>query len=240
MVLISLVSVLAIGCGDTQKDYVFTGTVPTGNTGNVRFLLDRAAAQEAVIPNSSRSADIDFYNSAGTLVLSTSAPLVATENSFEVTVTGVPITATSYELTIRDAEGVPLIVYSDDIAIPVNNTVTADLDFADETVPALASVSLTPATVTLTITNNTTPTAQLLVSGTYANGDTVPFSTTGNTSTNRTITFSSDDLDVANVSAAGLVQAIGEGNAAISAVVTSNGATRNDSTNVEVIDNRTF
>lgn len=238
MVLISLVSVLAIGCGDTQKDYVFTGTVPTASTGNVRFLLDRvaAAAQAADIPNASRTAYIEFFDASGASVgaptFPTSAPLDGTgARQFEVVVTGVPASAVEYELTIYDANNVPLWFFTDDIAISVGNTVTADLDLALEDEVELVSVDVTPATAALT---NVSRTVQLAVFGTYSNGDQLTLTSFTNTSLSTFVTFAVTEGASVNVTTTGLVSAIANGNSTVTATVSSYGNTASDISNVSV------
>lgn len=237
MVLISLVSVLAIGCGDSQKDYVFTGTVPTASTGNVRFLLDRLAApaQAADIPNVSRSAYIEFFDaenrSVGAPAFPTSAQLTGTgAQQFEVVVTGVPASAVAYELTIYDANNIPLLFFTDNIAISVGNTVTADLDEALEQSVDLVSVDLTPATAALT---NMSRTVQLTVFGTYSNGDQLNLTSFTNTSLDTYVDYEIEGEGV-NVTATGLVTAVFNGNTTVRAIVTSYGNTANDSASVSV------
>lgn len=241
MVLISLVSVLAIGCGDTQEEYVFTGTVPTANTGNVRFLLDRVAAQSAEIPNASRSVYIEFFNSAGVSVGAPSFPTTAQLNGtgaqdFEVLVTGVPANAVAYEVTVYDginpATAIPLVTFVGDLAVSVGNTVTADLDEALEDLTGINTVLVTPDPISLI---NGTTTAQVSVTGTFDNGDVRNLTSFTNTSTNTYVTFSVTSGSSVNVSAAGLVTAIANGNSTVTAVVTSYGTSANDSANAVVV-----
>ncbi len=234
MVLISLVSVLAIGCGSSNEEYVFTGTVPTANTGNVRFLLDRVAAQAADIPAESRSIYIEFFDAAGVSVGAPSFPTTAQltgtgAQDFEVLVTGVPASAVAYEVTVYDgatpATSIPLVTFVGDINISVGNTVTADLDEALEDLTGINTVLVTPDPINLT---NTTTTAQVSVTGTFDNGDVRNLTSFTNSSANTFVTFSFTGT-AANVSAAGLVTAIANGNSTITAVVSSYGTSANDS-----------
>ncbi len=229
MILISLVSVLAIGCGSSQKDYVFTGNVPSTTTGNVRFLLDRALAQEGIIPVSSRSFEVEFFNSAGASVLLTNGSLAANESKFEVTVTGVPVSAVDFSLTIYDGPivsgavtGVPLLNYADDISVPAGNTITVDLDLATRVAVTLSSVRVNPNPVNL----NVSTTRRLAVDVTYSNGDTFLNFPLGNTSSSQVV-FASTNATIANVTpgglvaGGGLVQGVASGNTTITATVTS-------------------
>ena len=240
MVLISLVSVLAIGCGDSQKDYVFTGTAPSANTGDVRFLLDRepVVAQEGDIPNPSRSFAVDFFNAAGDVVLATNGNLDPTVNKFQVDVTGVPSSAVDFVLTIYDGpivggavSGVPLRSFSDDITIVVGNLTVANLELATELNVSLSAVTVSPNPSF--VLSNTAATRQLTVQGTYSNGDLVTFPLPSNTSS-LTVVLASSNSTVANVSASGLVRGLANGNASITAAVTSYGVTRNGNTTATV------
>lgn len=235
MVLISLVSVLAIGCGDSQQEYVFTGTVPTANTGNVRFLLDRVAAQAVDIPNASRNVRINFFDADGDefgAPFPTTAALRGSgAEDFEIVVTGVPASATSYEVVVLDANGIPLVSFVGNVAVSVGNTVTANLDAAAEDDDLLSAVLVTPDPINLT---NTTTTAQVSVTGTFATGDIVNLTSYTNTSANTFVTFSVTSGSAVNVSAAGLVTAIANGNSTVTAVVTSYGTSANDSANAVV------
>lgn len=246
MALISLVSVLAIGCGDTQE-YVFTGTVPNANTGSVLFMLDRVepAAQAADIPNQSRSVTVDFFNAAGDSVgpdFPVTVELDGTDAaSFDVLIQNVPASATSFLLTVYDGEGIPLVEFEDDIAIVIGQTVTVDLDLAQEDAVVLTKVNLTIAPAALNVSAgagastaaNASSTGRATVTTEYSNGELLPVALPLSNTSNRTVVITSSNTSVANVSATGVVTAVSNGTANFVARVTS--YTQNVSSNTVVV-----
>ena len=258
MALISLVSVLAIGCGDTQ-DYVFTGTVPSTH-GNVLFALDRLAptAQVAAdIPSQSDRVTVEFFDINGDpveittfdsngnpveIVTSKDYELEGTEPGlFEIPVEGVHVSATSFLLTVYDDEDIPLVEFQDDIAIVPGQTVPVDLNVAQEDAVVLTKVNLTIAPAALNVSAgagastaaNASSTGRATVTTEYSNGELLPVALPLSNTSNRTVVITSSNTSVANVSATGVVTAVSNGTANFVARVTS--YTQNVSSNTVVV-----
>src|SRR5688500_6743420 len=105
MLLVSLISLFAIGCGDSQEDFVFTGTAPNAGTGNLVFQF--VQAQAGVVPLGTTTLAFDFYNTDnpadGSVIFTATSAFANT-----VTVLGVPVAARSVIITCYDDDGHPI------------------------------------------------------------------------------------------------------------------------------------
>ncbi len=230
LMLISLVSLFAVGCGDSREEYVFTGTAPTATVGNLTFQFDQVAtAQQAgLVPAGTTSLQFRFY--ANTTANDTDLVYEATAPYADsVTVENVPTTAVFVRVTAYGANGVPLAVLTGNFQVIAGATVPVDL--STPTAVTFDSIGVSPDTVALTLGTNGNNSAQLTVVGNFSNVQSVTFPAS---SFAANAEFTSSNPAVATVSTTGLIEAVSNGSAVITTEYTVNGVTRADTTTVTV------
>jgi hypothetical protein len=227
VLIISLVSLFALGCGDDQDDFVFTNTNNVA-TGNVVFQFARA--QAATVPTDTATLVFDFFNStvpsAGALIYSAESPFANV-----VTVTGVPVDARSVVVTCYDVDGQPIAdLFAVITVLPGVNT-NADLSNANVNPITFDSITVTPDPVDLVLGTQNNSTAQLLVTGNFSNGESIQFTTAENAANG---TFMSNAPGVATVSESGLVSGVSAGATTVDVTYEVNGVVRSTNVDVEV------
>ena len=230
LLLISLVSLIAVGCGDSREEYVFTGTAPTATVGNLTFQFDQAAtAQQAgLVPAGTTSLQFRFY--ANTTANDTDLVYEATAPYADsVTVENVPNTAVFVRVTAYGANGVPLAVLTGNFRVIAGATVPVDL--STPTAVTFDSIGVSPDAVTLTLGTNGNDSAQLTIVGNFSNVQSVTFPAS---SFAANAEFTSSNPAVAAVSTTGLIEAVSNGTAVITTEYSLNGISRTDTTTVTV------
>jgi hypothetical protein len=194
VLLLTLVTLFTVGCGDSGEDFVVTGNnnVNPATTGNLTFQF--VAAQAATVPAATEQLTFDFFNANGDVILSDDAAFAGT-----VTIPNVPVSATDVLITAYGPGGVPLVTIEDEVGVAGGSTAVVDLSDAVITEVDLVSVAATPAAVALDVDGPLTQ--QLSFTGTFSNGDVVPLAA----ATGATFAFSGFDPAVVSVSATGLV-----------------------------------
>lgn len=211
-VLLSVVSLLAIGCGSSTtsgSDFVFTGGSNSGaGTQNLTFQFVQAQAVE--VPENTASLRFDLYDGpagTGTLLFTQTEAFAPSITLFDV-----PLTVQSVVITAITQDGVPIGV------------LTADVNIAPETdnVVDLSNVNFEPIT----------PTALTLSPDPLILGDeeTGSFLNTVLLSNNTSLLIPSADITytianplVANVSTDGQFTSVQNGNTTVTAQYALNG-----------------
>lgn len=213
LALVGLLSFLAVGCGDSSDDFVYSGnnnsTTPVAGTGNVTFRFVQAQ-QAATVPTATTRLRFEFFNAQG---LSAGSP-VTLDYAESVTVQNVPVAATNAVVTALDSRGDALGTLRFTFTVLANQTVVAvPAGATPPTGPALATLTLTPATANLNVGQTVQLTASpRLDDGTAASGGTA--------------FFLSSDSAVANVTSTGMVTAVGDGTTTINASYSLGNVTR--------------
>lgn len=222
--LISLVALVAVGCGDSNEDYVFTGTNPgPANTGNVTFQFERLVAAKIGVPTATQILEFEFYNSQGVAIANANGvanPFYSAPYADTITVPNVPVGAVDYLVTARTGgtPSIPLAQYGGDLTVVAGSTVViTDADVAE---PITFGINA-GADFTLAVG----ATKQLVVLGTFSNGET--YTATADAD------FSSNNA-TANVTANGLVTGVSVGSAVVTATVELLGVDYTDAVNVTV------
>lgn len=215
--LVALVSLFAVGCGDSGEDFVVTGNNGGGgaNTGAVTFQFQRA---QQTVPTATAFFDIRFFNANGAQVFEAlNVPFNTT-----VTINNVPTSATSAVVTAKNAAGVPL------------QTINYTIGFNGATGTATPG---TATDVTFTALDTTPSNVSVAVGATAATSSSVSFSDGTSLSAaaaGGALSFTSSNAAVATVSAAGVITGVSAGTATVTASYVLNGVTRTDTVTVTV------
>ena len=152
-----LLSVTVTGCGDGQKDFVFTNTgvppAPVVGTGNLTFNFVQAQGV-ITVPLGTTTLDFTFYDGP-----SQSGNITKTDSqayASSVTVVDVPSNTQSYRIVALNANGAPLATATGSVTVVVGQTITVDV---------------TGVTVTLTLPTNTPLNVLVSNNGTGNAGD---------------------------------------------------------------------
>lgn len=230
MLVLSLVSLIAVGCGDSRDDYVFTGSAPNpASTGNLTFQFQRPAAQQAgLVPAGTTSLLFEFFDSAE----SDHDDLVhaaATAYANSVTVQNVPASATYVRVTAYSEGSHPLALFTASFRVVPGGSTPVDL--SNPTPITFDRLGVTPAPLALSLAAGGLNSDQLVLTGLYSNGQSVGFATNSYLAN---ATFTSSDDSVATVSDSGRVDAIANGSANITATYIVDGVTRSGVSTVTV------
>ncbi len=230
--LVSLVTLFTVGCGDSRDSYVYNGNPPASpNTGNLTFQFQQqqtTAQQAGIVPAGTTSLLFEFFSTTS----GNDTDLVHEDNvayASQVTISGVPTSAVFVRVTAYSASGVPLAVFTGNFEVAIGATTPVDL--SAPTAVTFDSLTVSPATLALSLAEGGTDSAPLTLVGNFSNGQTVAFPS--NTFV-ANADFSSSDTDVATVSSSGVVQAVGNGEADITATYTLNGVEQSATTTVTV------
>jgi hypothetical protein len=173
VLLLVTVSTIA-GCGDSEENYVFTGTAGnTPTTGSLTFNFNQAN-----IPADVQQLLFDFYtgaNGTGANVLSTQRPFAGS-----VTIENVPGSASSVVITGLNTSGDPQVTIVAPVVVAVGGNRVVDLSNATFTAVTLAAVVVSPSTASVDVGG----TQQYTATGTFSNGQSktitgVTYSVTG-------------------------------------------------------------
>lgn len=119
LLMVGLVSLFTVGCGDSRKDFVHTGNYVTPDTGDLLFFFDTGLLAQGVtapaFPAGSESVRFDFFGapddgSLGAFIFHKLYPVAS-----EILVENVPNTVKEVRVTALDANGFPLGVSSAEI-----------------------------------------------------------------------------------------------------------------------------
>lgn len=218
VMLMALVSLFAVGCGDSGEDFVVTGNQGNNgaNTGAVTFQFARA--QQAV-PATTALLDFRFFSANGLQVFERlNEPFNTT-----VTVQNVPTSATRAVVTAKNAAGIPLATI--DYSVNVVGGGTSAAVAGTSTPVTFDTVTATPDPTSVAVG----ATQQLSLAVGFSNGD----SFTG-TAAGGTPVFTSSAPGTASVNATGLVTGVAAGPATITVAYALNGVTRTDTVTVTV------
>lgn len=231
--MVSLVSLFAVGCGDSNEDYVFTGTNPNVQNGNVTFQFEQGVqAQAAVVPVGTDYLTFDFFATnppqSGQLVFEAEADYANT-----VTVTGVPTTARSVVITAFDVNGFPIATLTSPVNVVAGATTNTNLNGVPVVSVDFATLAVAPNPVALTLGTATGGSRQLeftlnfdnFISYTIA-GDDLPETVLAS--------YEIENTAVATVNGTGTVTAVAAGSTNGTATLTFNGSTVEAPFNVTV------
>ena len=232
MLMISLVALFAVGCGDSRDEYVYNNLPPASpNTGNLTFQFQQqqANAQQAgIVPIGTTTLQFEFFSTtSGSDTDLVHEDTVAYAN--QVTITGVPASAVFVRVTAYGAGGAPLATFTGTFEVAIGATTPVDL--GAPTAVTFDSLTVSPSTLALSLAEGGTDSAQLTLVGNFSNGQTVAFPSNTYTAN---ADFASSDTEVATVSSSGVVQAVGNGEADITATYTLNGVEQSATTTVTV------
>jgi hypothetical protein len=228
ILLTSLVALLAVGCGDSEQDFVFTGTdnTPQATTGNAVFHFVQAQASPDVVPAGTDSLDFDFYTSStpqdADLVLSQTVEFAAT-----VTITDLPVTARFVVVTARDAGGLPLATLTGALDLQPGGSTDVDLSAA---VPVSFDF-ITVNTLSLVLGTQNGNVGQITITGHFSNGESFTFPSA---SFAANAEFSGFDGGVVSVDDNGEVTGLANGNTTVTVAYQVNGVSRSTGAGVSV------
>jgi len=216
--LMALVSLFAVGCGDSGEDFVVTGNQGNNgaNTGAVTFQFARA---QQTVPAATALFDIRFFSANGLQVFEQlNIPFNTT-----ITVQNVPTSATRAVVTAKNAAGIPLATI--DYSLNVVGGGTANAVPGTSTLVTFDTVTATPDPTSVAIGG----TQQISLAVGFSNGDSLSGAAAGGTPV-----FTSSAPAVATVNATGLVTGVTAGSATITVAYNLNGVTRTDTVAVTV------
>ncbi len=209
MLMISLVSLFVFGCGSSNDDFVVTGSNPNTNPGTLTFNFVRAQQGPQEVPQSTSSIQFDWLDANNAIIETDVEP-------FASTITLVPPVGTaSVRVTALTADGFPLGSLTGAVSRPADGqNQIVNLGSFNNVAVTLQGITVTPATVNLNLgTQN--PSQQLTVTGSFSNGQNVPFSA----SALADVDFSSTGTGF-TVSSTGLVSATAVGSGTVTASYT--------------------
>jgi hypothetical protein len=224
LILLSLVSLMAAGCGDSQEDFVLTGNNNNNNVnngvGNLVFQFVRA--QAGVVPASTFSLGFEFFNTTdpelGTLVLEAEADFANT-----VTVLNVPTTARSVVITAYDANEIPVGTLTVPVGVVAGTTTTVNLNGAVFIPVTFDSIFIDPNPVNISLGANPGASVQVEVIGSFSNDDEIIFDPATYAAQG---TFASANTLVATASGSGTITGVSNGATTLDVSYTVNGVTR--------------
>ncbi|MCA9777078.1 MAG: hypothetical protein KC800_10190 [Candidatus Eremiobacteraeota bacterium] len=221
LALLSLLAVLAVGCGSSNNDFVVSGG---GNniftTGSLSYLL--RVNDVTSLPNGTTLLRFDLYDGNGNLILSSNATV---SDVFEIDEVDGDVRSTT--VTAFDEDGFPI----GQVTVPSEVVLGADTDID------LSNAVFTPITFdALTATPDpaelgTDETLQLALQASFSNGATVVLPSA---SFPQSAAFVSNDTDVVTVNSAGVLTGGEAGNTTVSATYTINGVGRSDTVDASV------
>lgn len=210
ILLISFLSVLSLGCGNSNDEFVFTGTNnPSANTGSLTFSFT-----DALAPAGTTSVRFDLFDAVGgtgSRIDTRTAPYQTT-----ITLNDVATSVRSTRITFVAANGVPLRVLLGNVSVPAGSNGQVDLAAFTSTVPVFEGLAVAPAAVSLT----QGATQALTVIASFSNDFDVNVSGAG-----KGVTYSEDGSDHVTVSAAGVITGTNVGTAEVLVSFTANGTT---------------
>lgn len=226
---LTLLSLLAVGCGGSTNDDVFTATEPQppGTTGNAlfRFMLGQ---REGVVPAGTTRLFFEFYSSAEAV----DGLLVHTAESDFDTLVVVPNVPTSSRLVLVTAYGpggVPLATLTGAVNITAGRDNPVSL--SDPTAVTFDSITVSPNPINLVQGTQNGNTRQLSIVGAFSNGDTVTFAST-TFATNAD--FDGFDPTIASVSDSGQASGVSNGDTEVIVRYTANGQTQSSTVPINV------
>ncbi len=232
MAVIGFVSVFTLGCGSSNVsgngDFVYTGTnTNPSNNGTVNFEFERLLAQADVnisadVPADTSTLEISFFDADG---ISDTNYIFGREVAFanNVSVSGVPTSASFVVITTYDVKGYPISTISDELEVTGGSSTTVDLSDADNKPVLFQSVTVSPNPINLAVAG----TRQAAVAASFSNGDTVPAPVAD-------AEYLSSLPSVATVSTTGVVTAVANGSSSVSATLDIRGTERTGSATVQV------
>ena len=225
ILLLLLVSLFAVGCGDSGEDFVVQGNnannnpqVPT-TTVNFQFARAQQVNITANVPVATTKLHIDFLASDSSEVFETDVDFSPT-----VSVSGVPITATQAQVTALDSNGIPLRTIFYSLTLTAGQTANA-VPLGPGFPVTFQSVTASPNPLFLAVNG----TQQLVLGVNFSNGNTLSGTAAGGTAS-----FSSADTSVATVSSTGLVRGVTNGTTTVNVNYSLNNVTRNSTVVVDV------
>lgn len=218
--LVSLVSLFAVGCGDDDNEnFVFTNA---NNQAVGALTFQFTNPQSASVDANTALLNFVFRNADNEIVL---GPLQVAYND-TIVVENVPISAVSVEITALSNTGFPLTRITDTVEVSAGQTTQVDLSDGNVVDVTFDALTATPNPTNLTVGGTQT----LSVQATFSN------SATGATVPNSANDFTSANANVATVDANGVVTGVAVGNTTVNVEWTFDGTTRDDDVTVVVSD----
>lgn len=232
--ILGLIAILAIGCGNSREDFVVTNNNQVNPNGNLVFRFIQA--QTATVPIGTTSIQFDLYdgpNGTGNLVDTAIFPFAAV-----ITITDVSPNVQSVVITALGANNIPTGTITDNVVVTPGGTTEVDLSDATlaDVLPQTLTLNPDPLIISgpvdfpfpVQAIDISALTGRFINSVLFSNGSTVDVPGSDVTYSN----FSNSEL--LNVSVDGLFQANGNGNTTLDASYTLNGTTVTDSGTVLV------
>lgn len=223
LLVVGLVSLFSVGCGNSRDQFVATGN--NNGTGNLVFRFVKA---QATVP--ANTAQLVFSLHSGNPP--TNANLVETRGPIAfnttVTLTGVPTNVTTVVVTALDSNGLPIAVLSG-TGITVAAGQSTNVNLGTFAAVTLDAITATPNPVNL-VQNGAG--VQLVLTGSFSNGSTatLPIS-------NSSTTFTFAKSNVATASPTGLFSTTFSGvNSSVTAAYTLANVTKSTTFQVNAFD----
>lgn len=224
LLLLLLVSLFAVGCGDSGEDFVVVGDNGNNNpqvpTTTVNFQFARAQANvTANVPTGTTRLHIEFLSSLDAKVFETEVDFAPT-----VSVGGVPVTATKAVVTPLDRNGIPLATILYNLQLVEGKTFDA-IPLGPGFLVTFNTLTATPDPTKIGVN----ATQQLSLTVGFSNGNTLSGTAAGGVAS-----YTSGDALIASVSSSGLITGVSAGNTTVNVSYSLNNVTRTDTVSVEV------
>ncbi len=221
LALLSLLTLVAVGCGSSNNDFVVSGggnNVST--TGSLSYLI--RVNNVTSLPNGTTLLRFDLYDGNGNLILSSDATVADIVQLDQVD--GEVRTTT---VTAFDEDGYPIgqvtvpseVVSGADTNVDLSNVVFTAITFD--------ALTATPNPAEL----GTGETAQLALLAAFSNGSIVSLPSA---TFSQSAAFASNDADIVTVGTGGVLTGGEAGNTTVTATYTINGTDRSDTVDVSV------
>lgn len=221
LALLSLLTLVAVGCGSSNNDFVVSGG---GNnnftTGSLSYLL--RVNNVTSLPNGTTLLRFGLYDGNGDLILSSDATV-----SDVVRIDEVDGDVRSTTVTAFNEDGFPIGQVTVPSEVVLGADTSVDLSNVVFTAVTFDALTATPNPAEL----STDETAQLALQASFSNGSVINLPSS---SFAQSAAFVSNDTDIVTVSTGGLLTGGEAGNTTVSATYTINGTDRSDTVDVSV------
>jgi hypothetical protein len=206
VLMIMLVSLFAVGCGDSNNDFVVTGNNNPNPQGPGSLTFQFVKAQNvATVPQSTAFIRFDYLDAAGAVIGSDTEPFAGS-----ITVTP-PAGMVSVRITPLDGNGFPVVAATGPLATPpVGTNLQVDMSLFNFTTVTLDALTVTPDPTSVVVGAS----QQLTLTGAFSNGDVVQFPAAAVADA----TFTPDNSGTYTVSATGSVTGVLAGTGTLNVV----------------------
>ena len=220
MLMVGLVALFSVGCGDSRDNFV--STTNQGNTGNLVFNFQQATPQTVTtVPANTTQLRFDLFSTnPGTLatLVETRGPIAYAN---QVVLQNVPSNVVFVAVTALSADGIPLSVSTGAASVIIGDDNTVNLTNVENV--TFDSLTVTPNPINLDEGGTQTVT----VTANFSNDESATLS-------NENVTFNVASGEIANISSSGVLTALNAGNTTLDASWTFGSTTRMDTALVNV------